>query len=157
MKTVQCPGLNEPGKPPAGILGLDEITGGGLPRGLTTLLVGGPSSGKTIVMLPFLVHGASLCKEPGTITITVKADGNATMHLNARGRPVCCQPVLQPCGLMTRPPRQLFRLGPTATQSFLPQHRRGPPRVAVRFISGFRPSRRNCLNVHISHVLLRQT
>jgi RecA/RadA recombinase len=30
-----------------GITGLDEITGGGLPRGRTTLLMGGPGSGKT--------------------------------------------------------------------------------------------------------------
>ena len=48
-----------------GITGFDEITGGGLPRGLTTLLVGGPGSGKTIFGLQFLKHGATECKEPG--------------------------------------------------------------------------------------------
>jgi hypothetical protein len=31
-----------------GIAGFDEVTGGGLPLGRTTLLVGGPGSGKTI-------------------------------------------------------------------------------------------------------------
>ncbi len=36
-------------KAPTGITGLDEITGGGLPRGRTTLLVGGSGSGKTIL------------------------------------------------------------------------------------------------------------
>src|SRR6202012_2288729 len=41
-----------------GIAGFDEVTGGGLPRGRTTLLVGGPGSGKTIFALQFLVHGA---------------------------------------------------------------------------------------------------
>src|ERR1700730_14058560 len=44
-------------KAPTGIVGFDEITGGGLPRGRTTLLVGGPGSGKTILSLQFLAHG----------------------------------------------------------------------------------------------------
>jgi circadian clock protein KaiC len=52
-------------KAPTGIVGFDEITGGGLPHGRTTLLVGGPGSGKTIFALQFLVHGARMCKEPG--------------------------------------------------------------------------------------------
>jgi circadian clock protein KaiC len=51
-------------KAPTGIAGLDEITGGGLPRGRTTLLVGGSGSGKTILALQFLVHGAQN-QEPG--------------------------------------------------------------------------------------------
>lgn len=54
-----------PTKAPTGITGLDEITGGGLPRGRTTLLVGGSGSGKTILALQFLVHGAQRCDEPG--------------------------------------------------------------------------------------------
>ncbi|MEO6017414.1 MAG: circadian clock protein KaiC [Polaromonas sp.] len=40
-----------------GIRGFDDITGGGLPGGRTTLLVGGPGSGKTIFALQFLLHG----------------------------------------------------------------------------------------------------
>jgi circadian clock protein KaiC len=52
-------------KAPTGIDGLDEMTDGGLPRGRTTLLVGGPGSGKTILALQFLVHGVQTCKEPG--------------------------------------------------------------------------------------------
>ncbi len=52
-------------KAPTGIAGLDEMTGGGLPRGRTTLLVGGPGSGKTILALQFLAHGAQKCDEPG--------------------------------------------------------------------------------------------
>jgi circadian clock protein KaiC len=54
-----------PTKAPSGIAGLDEMTDGGLPRGRTTLLVGGAGSGKTILALQFLVHGARACKEPG--------------------------------------------------------------------------------------------
>ena len=52
-------------KAPSGIAGLDEITGGGLPRGRTTLLVGGSGSGKTILALQFLVHGAQHCDDAG--------------------------------------------------------------------------------------------
>ena len=51
-------------KAPTGITGFDEITRGGMPRGRTTLLVGGPGSGKTIFALQFLMHGAKNCKEP---------------------------------------------------------------------------------------------
>jgi circadian clock protein KaiC len=54
-----------PTKAPTGITGFDDITGGGLPRGRTTLVVGGPGSGKTILALQFLVHGAQDLKEPG--------------------------------------------------------------------------------------------
>src|ERR1700693_6274065 len=65
MKVVRSPLLKVPTKAPTGIAGFDEITGGGLPRGRTTLLVGGPGSGKTILALQFLVHGAQDCDEPG--------------------------------------------------------------------------------------------
>jgi len=52
-------------KAPTGIAGFDEMTGGGLPHGRTTLLEGGPGSGKTIFALRFLVHGVEACNEPG--------------------------------------------------------------------------------------------
>ena len=45
-------------KAPTGIPGLDEVTDGGLPRGRTTLLCGGPGCGKTLMALQFLVRGA---------------------------------------------------------------------------------------------------
>jgi len=48
-----------------GIQGFDEITHGGLPRGRTSLLVGGPGSGKTLFGLRFLVEGAQTYQEPG--------------------------------------------------------------------------------------------
>ena len=48
-----------------GIQGLDEITGGGLPRGRPTLVSGGAGSGKTMFGLEFLVRGATQYDEPG--------------------------------------------------------------------------------------------
>ncbi len=59
------PPVASPSKAPTGIAGFDEITHGGLPRGRTTLLEGGPGSGKTLFALGFLVHGAQDCREPG--------------------------------------------------------------------------------------------
>ena len=52
-------------KAATGILGFDDICGGGLPSGRTTLVIGGPGSGKTIFAMQFLVHGAKACNEPG--------------------------------------------------------------------------------------------
>jgi circadian clock protein KaiC len=49
---------------PTGIAGLDAITSGGLPRGRTTLLAGGPGCGKTLLGVEFLVRGAEM-GEPG--------------------------------------------------------------------------------------------
>jgi circadian clock protein KaiC len=48
-----------------GITGLDEITGGGLPRGRPTLLCGAAGSGKTLLATEFLVRGATQFHEPG--------------------------------------------------------------------------------------------
>jgi circadian clock protein KaiC len=45
-------------KCPTGIQGLDEITGGGLPRGRPTLVCGGAGCGKTLLAVEFLVRGA---------------------------------------------------------------------------------------------------
>src|ERR1700685_2384307 len=52
-------------KMPTGIQGFDEITDGGLPRGRTTLVMGGPGCGKTVFALQSLVNRAYGAKEPG--------------------------------------------------------------------------------------------
>src|SRR5690349_18603406 len=52
-------------KAPSGVHGLDEITGGGLPRGRPTLVCGGAGSGKTLLAMEFLVRGAMEQGEPG--------------------------------------------------------------------------------------------
>ena len=48
-----------------GIQGLDEITGGGLPRGRPTLVCGGAGCGKTLLSMEFVVRGAVTYGEPG--------------------------------------------------------------------------------------------
>ena len=59
VKNLQLP------KAPTGIEGLDEVTGGGLPRGRATLICGGPGAGKTLLAIEFLVRGATEFGEPG--------------------------------------------------------------------------------------------
>ena len=54
-------------KAPTGIAGLDEITGGGLPQGRTTIVCGGPGCGKTMLGIEFLVRGALEFGEPGVL------------------------------------------------------------------------------------------
>ena len=54
-------------KCPTGIQGLDEITGGGLPRGRPTLVCGGAGCGKTLLAAEFLVRGATQFGEPGVL------------------------------------------------------------------------------------------
>src|SRR5690242_746086 len=52
-------------KTPTGILGFDDITGGGLPKGRPTLLCGGTGCGKTLMAMEFLVRGITDYGEPG--------------------------------------------------------------------------------------------
>jgi circadian clock protein KaiC len=65
MKLLESARSKISAKASTGIIGFDEICGGGLPRGRTTLLVGGPGSGKTVLSLQFLVHGARELNEAG--------------------------------------------------------------------------------------------
>lgn len=44
---------------------MDEITGGGLPKGRPTLVAGGAGCGKTLFAMEFLVNGATQYDEPG--------------------------------------------------------------------------------------------
>ena len=52
-------------KAPTGISGLDELTGGGLPKGRPTLICGAAGAGKTLLAMDFLVRGAVQYDEPG--------------------------------------------------------------------------------------------
>jgi len=52
-------------KCPTGIPGMDEITGGGLPKGRPTLIAGAAGCGKTLFAMEFLINGATQYDEPG--------------------------------------------------------------------------------------------
>jgi circadian clock protein KaiC len=52
-------------KAPTGISGLDEITGGGLPRNRTSLIAGSAGAGKTLFAMEFIYRGATQYGEPG--------------------------------------------------------------------------------------------
>ncbi len=52
-------------KSPTGIKGFDEITGGGLPHGRSSLICGSAGCGKTVFGMEFLVRGALQYDEPG--------------------------------------------------------------------------------------------
>jgi circadian clock protein KaiC len=54
-------------KATTGIQGFDQSTHGGLPRGRTSLIVGGPGTAKTIFALQTLVHGARALGEPAIL------------------------------------------------------------------------------------------
>ena len=56
-----------PEKAPTGIVGFDEITSGGLPKGRPTLVTGAAGAGKTLFGIEFLVRGARDCGEPGVL------------------------------------------------------------------------------------------
>jgi circadian clock protein KaiC len=56
-----------PAKAATGIVGFDDVTGGGLPRGRPTLVTGAAGSGKTLFALEFLVRGARDFGEPGVL------------------------------------------------------------------------------------------
>ena len=67
-------------KVPTKIAGLDEILEGGLPQGHTTVVSGGPGSGKTVLGLEFLCRGA-MAGEPGVfVTFEERAEA---IRLNA--------------------------------------------------------------------------
>jgi circadian clock protein KaiC len=59
------PPLPQLPKAPTGISGLDEVTGGGLPRGRPTLICGPAGCGKTLLAVEFLVRGSTQFDEPG--------------------------------------------------------------------------------------------
>ncbi|MFH1773652.1 MAG: ATPase domain-containing protein [Methanobacteriota archaeon] len=48
-----------------GIPGLDEMIGGGIPKGHTVLISGGPGTGKSTFAMQFLYNGAVKYNEPG--------------------------------------------------------------------------------------------
>jgi circadian clock protein KaiC len=72
-------------KSPTSIQGLDEITGGGLPKGRPTLVCGGPGCGKTLFAMEFLVRGATQYKEPGVFMSFEETEKELTANVASLG------------------------------------------------------------------------
>lgn len=68
-------------KAPTGIRGLDDITGGGLPRGRPTLICGGPGCGKTLLAFETLARGAALYGEPGLFVSFEESPADLRMNV----------------------------------------------------------------------------
>ena len=72
-------------KCPTGIQGLDEITGGGLPRGRPTLVCGAAGCGKTLLAMEFLVRGALQFDEPGVFMFFEETAGELSDNVASLG------------------------------------------------------------------------
>ena len=72
-------------KAPTNIQGLDEITGGGLPKGRPTLVCGGAGCGKTLFAMEFLVHGATQLHEPGVFMSFEETEAELTANVASLG------------------------------------------------------------------------
>jgi circadian clock protein KaiC len=68
-----------------GIQGLDEITGGGLPRGRPTLVCGGAGCGKTLLAVEFLVRGAVQFGEPGVFMAFEETEAELKVNVASLG------------------------------------------------------------------------
>jgi len=72
-------------KAPTGIDGLDEVTGGGLPKGRTTLVCGSAGCGKTMLAMEFLVHGALEYGESGVCMEFEEATDKLSANVRSLG------------------------------------------------------------------------
>jgi len=72
-------------KAPTGIMGFDEITGGGLPRGRPTLVCGAAGCGKTLFAMEFLVRGAAQFNEPGVFMSFEETEAELTQNVASLG------------------------------------------------------------------------
>jgi len=72
-------------KSPTSIQGLDEITGGGLPKGRPTLVCGGAGCGKTLFAMEFLVRGATQYNEPGVFMSFEESEKELTANVASLG------------------------------------------------------------------------
>jgi len=72
-------------KAPTGIQGLDEITGGGFPRGRPTLICGSAGAGKTLLAMEFLIRGATEYNEPGVFIAFEETASELTQNVRSLG------------------------------------------------------------------------
>ncbi len=71
-------------KAATGVEGLDTITGGGLPRGRPTLICGSAGSGKTLLGMQFLIHGAKN-GEPGVAVTFEETEDDLVQNVASLG------------------------------------------------------------------------
>jgi circadian clock protein KaiC len=69
----------------SGIDGLDEITGGGLPKGRPTLICGSAGCGKTLMGVQFLVKGITDFNEPGVFISFEETIQDLTANVQSLG------------------------------------------------------------------------
>src|SRR3981081_2054835 len=69
----------------SGISGLDEITGGGLPKGRPSLVCGNAGCGKTLMAMEFLVRGAVEHNEPGVFMSFEENEEELTTNVASLG------------------------------------------------------------------------
>jgi circadian clock protein KaiC len=72
-------------KAPTGIQGLDEITGGGFPRGRPTLVCGSAGCGKTLMAMEFIVRGATQYDEPGVFMAFEETPEELSVNVRSLG------------------------------------------------------------------------
>lgn len=72
-------------KTPTGVTGLDEITGGGIPRGRPTLICGTAGSGKTVLATQFLIKGITDYNEPGVFMSFEESAKDLTQNARSLG------------------------------------------------------------------------
>jgi len=84
-KIKEKPVTNVLEKSPTGIQGLDEITGGGLPKGRPTLVCGNAGCGKTLLAMEFLVRGATQYNEPGVFMAFEETEKELTTNVESLG------------------------------------------------------------------------
>jgi circadian clock protein KaiC len=68
-----------------GIQGLDDITGGGFPRGRPTLICGSAGAGKTLLAMEFLIRGATTYKEPGVFIAFEETEAELAQNVRSLG------------------------------------------------------------------------
>jgi circadian clock protein KaiC len=128
LSVVTAPVLSLP-RLHMGIPGLDEMMGGGLPRGYSLLVAGPSGSGKSILAASFLAEGARM-EETGVIAAFEQrphqARGPAVAELIARGR----------IGVIDTRTATLS-VDEIATLLIAEIHRLGASRVVIDSLSGF--------------------
>lgn len=72
-------------KSSTGIVGLDQITDGGLPTGRPTLVCGSAGCGKTVLGLEFLVRGATQFNEPGVFVAFEETENELSQNVSSMG------------------------------------------------------------------------